>query len=127
YNQEELIKSTEDSVQWNVKEQDSEVVIELETVPVGEVDVRVTINTNMTSSGLLYRQSVSGQFVPIKTGPNDMLVSTSTQFKLASRIYKYTKGSWTQGGQYLANISSSSLKFETDTGSKATPVLYHES
>ncbi|NET83136.1 MAG: hypothetical protein F6J94_14750, partial [Moorea sp. SIO1F2] len=41
YNQEELIKSTEDSVQWNVKEQDSEVVIELETVPVGEVDVRV--------------------------------------------------------------------------------------
>lgn len=34
YNQEELIKSTEDSVLWNVKEQESKVVIELETVPI---------------------------------------------------------------------------------------------
>ncbi|NEO51167.1 MAG: hypothetical protein F6K55_46675 [Moorea sp. SIO4A3] len=33
YNQEELIKSTEDSVLWNVKEQESEVVIEVDAVP----------------------------------------------------------------------------------------------
>ncbi len=33
YNQQKLIKSTEDSVLWNIKEQESEVVIELETVP----------------------------------------------------------------------------------------------
>ncbi len=41
YNQEKLIKSTEDSVLWNVKEQESEVVIELETVP--PVSGRVTV------------------------------------------------------------------------------------
>lgn len=33
YNQNELIKSTEDSVRWNVQEQESEVVVELETTP----------------------------------------------------------------------------------------------
>ncbi|HAG85595.1 MAG TPA: hypothetical protein DCL61_31765 [Cyanobacteria bacterium UBA12227] len=33
YNQNELIKSTENSVRWNVEEQESEVVVELETVP----------------------------------------------------------------------------------------------
>lgn len=38
YNQEELIKSTEDSVLWNVKEQEREVLIELETVPSSVTD-----------------------------------------------------------------------------------------
>lgn len=33
YNQEELIKSTEDSVVWNVKKQNSQVVIELDEAP----------------------------------------------------------------------------------------------
>lgn len=33
YNQNDLIKSTESSVRWNVEEQENEVVIELETVP----------------------------------------------------------------------------------------------
>lgn len=57
YNQEELIKSTEDSVLWNVKEQESKVMIELETVPLVSDPVTVTffgnVHDTMKTSSLL--------------------------------------------------------------------------
>ncbi|AOY80603.1 beta-1,3-glucanase family protein [Moorena producens JHB] len=65
YNQEELIKSTEDSVLWNVKEQESEVVIELEAVPPlennPESKLTVTfINNSKVDNSAVYIGFVTG-------------------------------------------------------------------
>ncbi|NEO29346.1 MAG: hypothetical protein F6K36_02605 [Symploca sp. SIO3C6] len=62
YNQEELIKSTEDSVLWNVKEQDSKVLIEMETAPPVSSPVTVpffgNVHDTIKTSSILREKAV---------------------------------------------------------------------
>lgn len=85
-------------------------------------DVVVTIHRGAVD--LEYRQGTTGDWLPVDGGANAMHVSTATQFRSGGAVYKWTKGSWLNGGYYNVTLNAGT-KLTFVGNYSATDVIYN--